>query len=263
MGNSLRPLSREPFFNERVINISKLPELSSSPFSGTFFQSATNTVLNLTVHGLRPLSREPFFNGDTKMEQMKTVKRLRPLSREPFFNINSFMGNVERSIGLRPLSREPFFNFSAREHFPQFDCLRPLSREPFFNFFKAEIGVVVDSSLRPLSREPFFNRRNANGDGQSYTWSSSPFSGTFFQFSRLNRWKNSQCIEGLRPLSREPFFNYNDRHALRKREHGGLRPLSREPFFNSVPAKPQPVCSRKRIRGGDGGIASSGTLLRR
>ena len=31
----------------------------------------------------------------------------------------------------------------------------------------------------------------------------------------------------------------------------------------SVPAKPQPVCSRKRIRGGDEGIASSGTLLRR
>ena len=32
-----------------------------------------------------------------------------------------------------------------------------------------------------------------------------------------------------------------------------FRPLSRGLFFNSVPAKPQPVCSRKRICGGDGG----------
>ena len=43
----------------------------------------------------------------------------------------------------------------------------------------------------------------------------------------------------------------------------GFRPLSWGLSFNSVPAKPQPVCSRKRIRGGDEGIASSGTLLRR
>ena len=55
---------------------------------------------------------------------------------------------------------------------------------------------------------------------------------------------------------------------MRKRMSGNVaknsfRPLSRGLFFNSVPAKPQPVCSRKRICGGDGGIASSGTLLRR
>ena len=43
----------------------------------------------------------------------------------------------------------------------------------------------------------------------------------------------------------------------------GFRPLSWGLSFNSVPAKPQPVCSRKRICGGDGGIASSGALLRR
>ena len=42
-----------------------------------------------------------------------------------------------------------------------------------------------------------------------------------------------------------------------------FRPLSWGLSFNSVPAKPQPICSRKRICGGDGGIASSGTLLRR
>ena len=56
---------------------------------------------------------------------------------------------------------------------------------------------------------------------------SSPFSGTFFQSATG---KHGSCSASR-----------------------CFRPLSREPFFNSVPAKPQPVCSRKRIRGGDGG----------
>ena len=67
---------------------------------------------------------------------------------------------------------------------------------------------------------------------------SSPFSGTFFS---INDSKTS-----FKELERKVFV-----------------PFLGDLFFNSMPAKPQPVCSRKRIRGGDGEIASSGTLLRR
>ena len=66
---------------------------------------------------------------------------------------------------------------------------------------------------------------------------SSPFLGTFFQ--------SQECV------------------AVSVDNTTGFRPLSWGLSFKSVPAKPQPVCSCKRICGGDGGIASSGTLLRR
>ena len=78
------------------------------------------------------------------------------------------------------------------------------------------------------------SKKKTNGIGQS--WFSSPFSGTFFSIVS---------------------------YAWAAGIINSFRPLSRGPFFQSVPAKPQPVCSRKRIRGGDGRIASSGTLLQR
>lgn len=52
------------------------------------------------------------------------------------------------------------------------------------------------------------------------------------------------------PLSRGLFFN--DISPLKRGTKRRFRPLSRGLFFNSVPAKSQPVCSRERIRGGDG-----------
>ena len=64
------------------------------------------------------------------------------------------------------------------------------------------------------------------------------------------------------PLS-GTFFNQIEISSIRTSRGKGFRPLYRGLFSISVPAKPQPVCSRKRIRGGDEGIASSGTLLRR
>ena len=70
-------------------------------------------------------------------------------------------------------------------------------------------------------------------------------------------------MECFRPLSWGLFFNLAEELVKSAQPEESFRPLSWGLFFNSVPAKPQPVCSRKRIRGGDGGIASSGTLLRR
>ena len=60
------------------------------------------------------------------------------------------------------------------------------------------------------------------------------------------------------------FFSINDsKTSFKELERKVFVPFLGDLFFNSMPAKPQPVCSRKRIRGGDGEIASSGTLLRR
>ena len=112
---------------------------------------------------------------------------------------------------------------------------RPLSRGPFFDLLLFQKWRKLARSFRPLSRGPFFDMRKQLDTIMALLFSS-PFSGTFF------RWA---CIQ--KSMARLK----------------GFRPLSRGPFFDSVPAKPQPVCSRKRIRGGDGGIASSGTLLRR
>ena len=86
----------------------------------------------------------------------------------------------------------------------------------------------------------------------------------------------SQRRACFRPLSRGLFFNQSRQFLLVKNvgivfvpflgdffsiasapapaeAASCFRPLSRGLFFNSVPAKPQPVCSRKRISGGDGG----------
>ena len=87
-----------------------------------------------------------------------------------------------------------------------------------------------------------------------------PSLGDFFS---INKKKASKAYrESFRPLSRGLFFNLSVRN-IQLMAVRSFRPLSRGLFFNSVPAKPQPVCSRERIRGGDGWIASSGTLLRR
>ena len=89
-----------------------------------------------------------------------------------------------------------------------------------------------------------------------------PFLGDFFSIRvrppRLRNSKNSVFVPFL-----GDFFSIGKIYKDRGTDTHGFRPLSRGLFFNSVPAKSQPVCSRERIRGGDGWVASSGTLLRR
>ena len=114
-------------------------------------------------------------------------------------------------------------------------------------------------------------------------WTMPQYLFSIFIENTLYTWEKGS----FRPLSRGPFFNFHFRYFISLGRWAvfvpflgdlfsimkiislttdctmSFRPLSRGPFFNSVPAKPQTVCSRKRIRGGNGGIASSGTLLRR
>ena len=132
------------------------------------------------------------------------------------------------------------------------------------DFFSITVMVVPLDGAKQLFSSPFpgtffqWGKVQMNGIPPLF---SSPFPGTFFQ--SLLRQKNNTKALCFRPLSRGLFFNFDGIAPFIYAGRGGFRPLSRGLFFNSVPAKPQPVCSRKRIRGGDGGIASSGTLLRR
>ena len=90
---------------------------------------------------------------------------------------------------------------------------------------------------------------------------SSPFLGDFFSIGKKGHviYLPSFFVPFL-----GDFFSIHDNPIANM---GGLFrffvPFLGDFFSISVPAKPQPVCSRKRICGGDGGIASSGTLLRR
>ena len=87
-----------------------------------------------------------------------------------------------------------------------------------------------------------------------------PFPGDFF--SIISVLLSTELLARLFVPFPGDFFSIK---VIRHKSDGKetFRPLSRGLFFNSVPAKPQPVCSRECIRGGDGEIASSGTLLRR
>ena len=137
---------------------------------------------------------------------------------------------------FRPLSWGLSFNLTLTAWNGVFShSFRPLSWGPFFNLNGVRQGYSA-RYFRPLSRGLFFNLPWCTFSDVVETKFSSPFSGTFFQYV---------CWDAY------------------GRIYLCFRPLSRGLFFNSVPAKPQPVCSRKRICGGDGGIASSGTLLRR
>ena len=154
------------------------------------------------------------------------------------------------------------------------NSFRPLSRGPFFNT-TAVMVVPLDGAKQVFV--PFLGDLFSITDLLFANFSnklfSSPFSGTFFQWERIG----AIMIEksSFRPLSRGPFFNCKGFQSRMYGLHvfvpflGDLfsismqiavtmliacfRPLSRGPFFNSVPAKPQPVCSRKHISGGDGG----------
>ena len=91
---------------------------------------------------------------------------------------------------------------------------------------------------------------------------SSPFLGTFFQYAHVC-WYAYGREHVFVPFLGDFLSIVVDGAGDVVKRQTGFRPLSWGLSFNSVPAKPQPVCSRKRIRGGDEGIASSGTLLRR
>ena len=130
-----------------------------------------------------------------------------------------------------------FFQFMMKIHSFMAWSFRPLSRGLFFNRLPMRCACLVAcASFRPLSRGLFFNFK-----------------------TEVVLAIDERCF---RPLSRGLFFNPAPSTTV-KTWLARFRPLSRGLFFNRMPAKPQPVCSRERIRGGDGGIASSGTLLRR
>ena len=191
----------------------------------------------------------------------------------------------KRQFCFRPLSRGPFFNWQTQKSKKETEscCFRPLSRGPFFN----KTTQKLKCHKRLMVFVPFL------GDlfSMKQTWmQEKELSQVFVPY--LGDFLSIRCyygkIDGIhcfRPLSWGLSFN-----GIQKRFAGltlqsfrplswglsfnvkfdgiapfiyGFRPLSWGLSFNSVPAKPQPVCSRKRIRGGDGGIASSGTLLRR
>lgn len=76
-----------------------------------------------------------------------------------------------------------------------------------------------------------------------------PFPEIFSTYIGAHLSKRQFC---LRPLSRGLFSKYYE-PVVNAVKTISFRPLFRGLFFNSVPAKPQPVCSRKRICGGDGG----------
>ena len=90
-------------------------------------------------------------------------------------------------------------------------------------------------------------------------WFSSLFSGNFFQLQEKEL--SPQETKCFRPLSRG-LFSIRE-NSLKVEIYDVFSSPFSGTFFQCVPAKPQPVCSRKSIRGGDEWIASSGTLLRR
>ena len=134
---------------------------------------------------------------------------------------------------------------------------------PFLGDFLSMVGLKrVTCSLqrfRPLSWGLSFNRICPHiraGMRSVFV----PFLGDFLSINHL-LWGMSSVV-----LFSSPFLGTFFQSGIGKSNGGRarcFRPLSWGLSFNSVPAKPQPVCSRKRIRGGDEGIASSGTLLRR
>ena len=163
--------------------------------------------------------------------------------------------------GFRPLSWGLFFN-------KQLDVIMAMLEKVFVpflgDFFSMRTPIcewwIFSPRFRPLSWGLFFNL-NGNYSFGDTLFCFRPLSwGLFFN---LNTAGDVVKKNSFRPLSWGLFFNFcvDLNNAMGRTV--GFRPLSWGLFFNSVPAKPQPVCSRKRIRGGDGGIASSGTLLRR
>ena len=237
-------------------------ELFSSPFSGTFFQSSD---------GLLPSNRllacvfVPFI-GDFFQLLLSVSYLLVSMFSSPlsgtFFNLSHVFtvyadnGDVFSS----PLSGT-FFNL-FRPHsslLAYFLFSSPLSGT-FFNRGRGKNIPDGERNFRPLYRGLFSIYIQALHIMDEKLFSS-PLSGTFFNRLRL--------IGILFLLDRifVPFIGdfFQSRYVMSDyMEHiENFRPLYRGLFSISVPAKPQPVCSRKRIRGGDEGIASSGTLLRR
>ena len=209
------------------------------PFLGDFFSIIAHLTAEKPhkVAGFRPLSRGLFFNRETVEVYEENHGGFRPLSRGLFFNNQADLWGTWKEVLFSSPFSGTFFQYNRREdkRGHEHRSFRPLSRGLFFNTFVFFSSIVFSSCFRPLSRGLFFN---------------------------LEVLPCLSMITSFRPLSRGLFFNemnYLDKtNALTC-----FRPLSRGLFFNSVPAKPQPVCSRERIRGGDGWVASSGTLLRR
>ena len=105
------------------------------------------------------------------------------------------------------------------------------------------------NGFRPLSWGLFFNKKTCKTQTFSVWLVFVPFLGDFFSI-RLH-WKHRKSNQVFVPFPGD-FFSIASAPAPAEAA-SCFRPLSRGLFFNSVPAKPQPVCSRKRISGGDGG----------
>ena len=104
-----------------------------------------------------------------------------------FFSIVTNTKLRERIIpGFRPLSRGLFFNrWNLQESSPASSCsFRPLSRGLFFNYTHSRYAYGL-LGFRPLSRGLFFNAICHVAIVIGDAWFSSPFSGTFFQFSGI------------------------------------------------------------------------------
>ena len=161
-----RPLSRGLFFNYlRRQPLHAYLRRFSSPFSGTFFQLVTARYHS----SLRPIVFVPFLGDFFSMNKERCAYNdvtggFRPLSRGLFFNQHMEIRWLTGQNGFRPLSRGLFFNFPCHPcHRHPRRCVFVPFLGDFFSIFSTILSFEIPSLLF-----------------------SSPFSGTFFQWSSGN-----------------------------------------------------------------------------
>ena len=172
-----------------------------------------------------------------KRRSRRTEKTaFRPLSRGLFFNSGISSAYLERYLDIFVPFLGDFFSICSC---PDLTVVMPVIFVPFLGDFfqyKAYGLILVHNHIFVPFLGDFFSIITIVAAYIAAKIIFVPFLGDFFSISALELYLYA---------------------------FGNFRPLSRGLFFNGVPAKPQPVCSRERIRGGDGWVASSGTLLRR